>query len=202
MVPTLPSPFRRHCFARSFTALVSLLASITACRQSSSTLKAVATPLSVDPRPAVIAASGGERRFLRGGNAPLLIKVDPITTGSQRMVLGSSDLPPGDAIAVHRHLREDEIILITRGTARVQLGAQFYTATTGATVFIPQGTCIAVSNIGTDTLSNVFIFSAPGFEQVLRAVSSPVGAPPKTVSPADRALAFHHGYAQAGPTDC
>jgi oxalate decarboxylase/phosphoglucose isomerase-like protein (cupin superfamily) len=84
----------------------------------------------------------------------------------------------------------------------VQLGAQFYSAVQGATVFIPQGTCVAVSNIGPDTLSIVFIFSAPGFEQVLRAVSSPAGAPPKSVSPAERAVAFHHGYAQAGPTDC
>jgi len=118
------------------------------------------------------------------------------------MVLGSSDLPPGDGIPVHRHLREDEIIVITRGTARVQLGAKFYTAGPGATVFIPQGTCIAVSHIGADTLSNVFIFSAPGFEQVLRAVSSPAGAPPKQVSPEERATAFHHGFAEAGPLDC
>jgi mannose-6-phosphate isomerase-like protein (cupin superfamily) len=64
------------------------------------------------------------------------------------MVLGSSDLPPGDAIGVHRHLREDEILLITRGTARVQLGTQMYTAGAGGTVFIPQGTCIAVENVG------------------------------------------------------
>src|SRR5215831_20267934 len=72
------------------------------------------------PRPAVIPADGGEKRFLRGGTAPLFIKVDPLSTGSRRMVLGSSDLPPGDAIGVHRHLQEDEIIVITRGTARVQ----------------------------------------------------------------------------------
>jgi quercetin dioxygenase-like cupin family protein len=138
------------------------------------------------PRPAVIGANEGERRFLRGGTARLLIKVDPVTTGSRRMVLGSSDLPPGDAIAVHRHLQEDEILLVTRETARVQLGTRFFTAGTGVTVFIPQGTCIAVENIGTDTLTNVFIFSSPGFEQVLRAVSSPEGAQPKRVSPATR----------------
>jgi quercetin dioxygenase-like cupin family protein len=154
------------------------------------------------PRPAVIAASEGERRFLRGGTAPLLIKVDPITTGSQRLVVGSSDLPPGDAIGVHRHLREDEVILITRGTARVQLGKEYFTAGPGTTVFIPQGTCIAVQNVGADTLSNTFIFSSPGFEQVLRAVSSPAGAPPKSVSPSERAAAFHRGHAEAGPTDC
>jgi quercetin dioxygenase-like cupin family protein len=150
----------------------------------------------------VIGPNAGERRLLRGGAAPLLIKVDPITTGSRRLVVGSSDLPPGDAIGVHRHLREDEVILITRGSARVQLGRDFFTAGPGATVFIPQGTCIAVQNVGKDTLSNTFIFSSTGFEEVLRAVSSPVGSPPKLVSPEDRAAAFHRGHAEAGPTDC
>jgi quercetin dioxygenase-like cupin family protein len=154
------------------------------------------------PRPAVIGPAEGERRFLRGGTAPVLIKVDPITTGSRRMVLASSDLPPGDAIGVHRHLREDEIILVTRGTARVQLGTRDYTAGAGTTVFIPQGTCIAVANVGPDTLTNVFIFSSPGFERVLRELSSPEGAPPKRVSPAERAAAFHRGHAEAGSTDC
>ena len=154
------------------------------------------------PRPAVIGPNEGERRFLRGGAAPLLIKVDPLTTGSSRFVLGSSDLPPGDAIAVHRHLREDEIILITRGSARVQLGREFFTAGPGATVFIPQGTCIAVQNVGADTLSNTFIFSSPGFEEVLRAVSTPAGAAPKRVSAAERAAAFHRGHAEAAPPDC
>jgi mannose-6-phosphate isomerase-like protein (cupin superfamily) len=154
------------------------------------------------PRPAVIGAQDGERRFLRGGVAPLLIKVDPVTTGSRRMVLGSSDLPPGDAIRLHRHLREDEIILITRGTAQVQLGTQQYRAGPGTTVFIPQGTCIAVTNAGKDTLSNVFIFSSPGFEQVLREVSSPEGAPPKHVSATERAAAFQRGHADASPRDC
>jgi mannose-6-phosphate isomerase-like protein (cupin superfamily) len=150
----------------------------------------------------VIGPKEGERRFLRGGTAPLLIKIDPVTTGSRRMVLGSSDLPPGDAIGLHRHLREDEIILVTRGTARVQLGTRHFTVGAGATMFIPQGTCIALANGGADTLSNVFIFSSPGFEQVMREVSSPEGAPPKRLSSAERAAAFHRGHAEAAPSDC
>src|SRR5262252_1367065 len=139
-------------------------------------------PDSVVPRPMVIPDGGGERRLMRGGTAPLLIKVDPTNTGSLHMVLGSSDLPPGDAIGVHRHLQEDEIIVITRGTARVQLGRQFMTASAGATVFIPQGTCIGVTNVGSDTLSNFFVFSSPGFERALRAVSSAPGEPPKALT--------------------
>jgi quercetin dioxygenase-like cupin family protein len=159
-------------------------------------------PELASPRPSVIGPGEGERRFLRGGTAPLLIKVDPVTTGSRRMVFATSDLPPGDSIGVHRHLSEDEIILVTRGTARVQLGRERYTAGAGTTVFIPQGTCIAMANIGPDTLSNVFIFSSPGFERVLREVSSAEGAPPKPISPARRAAAFQRGHAEAGSTNC
>jgi hypothetical protein len=43
---------------------------------------------------------------------------------------------------------------------------------------------------------------APGFEQVLREVSSPEGAPPKRVTPAERAAALHRGHAEADPSDC
>ena len=106
------------------------------------------------PRPSVIGAKEGERRFLRGGTAPLLIKVDPVTTGP------------------------------------------------GATVFIPQGTCIALANTGNDTVSMFAVFSSPGFERVLREVSSPPGAPPKPLTPENRAAAFHRGHAEAGPAKC
>ena len=156
----------------------------------------------VVPRPVVIPAGGGEQRLMRGGTAPLLIKIDPTNTGSRHMVLGSSDLPPGDAIGVHRHLQEDEIIVITRGTARVQLGREITTASAGATVFIPRGTCIGVTNVGADTLSNFFVFSAPGFERALRAVSSAPGEPPKPLTPQLRQSAFHDAGAVADPTDC
>ena len=194
-VPRLP--YRR--FAIAITALV---AAASACRHGSTRTTNPSALTTREPRPSVIAATEGELRFLRGGTAPVLIKVDPVTTGSRRMVLGSSDLPPGDAIGVHRHLREDEILLITRGTARVQLGTRFHTAGAGATVFIPQGTCIAVENVGGDTVTTIFIFSSPGFEEALREVSSAEGAPPKSVSPKERAAAFHRGHAEAGPTDC
>jgi oxalate decarboxylase/phosphoglucose isomerase-like protein (cupin superfamily) len=41
----------------------------------------------------------------------------------------------------------------------------------GATVFIPANTWVSVSNIGSDTISAVAIFSAPGFEDYMRAGS-------------------------------
>lgn len=187
--------------ARSLCLISCFVSSmLSACRSGGNNVE-MSSPGTHTARAAVIGADEGERRLLRGV-APLLIKIDPVTTGSQRMVLGSSQLPPGDMINLHRHLQEDEIIVITRGTARVQLGRNTYTAGPGGVVFIPQGTCIAVTNVGADTLSNVFVFSAPGFERVLREVSSTPGSPPKRLSPDERATAFHAGHAEASPSDC
>ena len=45
----------------------------------------------------------------------------------------------------------------------------------GSTVFIPAGTWISASNIGPDPISAVAIFSAPGFEQFMRASSAREG---------------------------
>ena len=183
-------------------AFAGFIAFESGCHQATPATEAAREATAMEPRPAVIGALEGERRFLRGGAAPLLLKVDPVNNGSRRMVLGSSDLPPGDAIGTHRHLQEDEIIIILRGTARVRLGTTDYTASAGGTVFIPQGTCITVTNVGADTLTNIFVFSSPGFEEVLRSVSSRSGEAPKSLTPAERASAFHKGHAEASPGDC
>jgi oxalate decarboxylase/phosphoglucose isomerase-like protein (cupin superfamily) len=41
----------------------------------------------------------------------------------------------------------------------------------GATVFIPAHTLISISNVGSDALRILFIFSAPGCEDFMRAAS-------------------------------
>ena len=113
-----------------------------------------------------------------------------------------SEFLPGNEIKAHRHLGEDEIVVVTRGPARVQLGKEQYTAAPGTTLFIPQGTCIAVANTASVTFSMGFVFSSPGFERLLREVSSPAGAPPKPLTPATRAATFQRGHAEADPTKC
>jgi len=45
----------------------------------------------------------------------------------------------------------------------------------GATVFAPADTWIEVINIGTDPIHGVFVFSAPGFDDFMRAESVPEG---------------------------
>jgi len=61
---------------------------------------------------------------------------------------------------------------LQNGRAKVSLGDRVREVHGGATIFIPANTWIAVTNIGTDAINAVFIFSAPGFEDFMRAESA------------------------------
>jgi uncharacterized RmlC-like cupin family protein len=59
------------------------------------------------------------------------IKIDRKNGGSQKMWLGTEEIPPGGVIAKHKHLGQDEILLIQTGSAHVWLGPQERTFTRG-----------------------------------------------------------------------
>jgi quercetin dioxygenase-like cupin family protein len=138
---------------------------------------ATATPL-------ILEKDAGERRVWRpiegaqGWEAqpgPFILKVDRHNGGSSHMVFGTEDLPPGATIDRHRHPGADEILLLQNGNARVSLGDRTQEVHGGATVFIPANTWISVTNIGSAAINCVFVFSAPGFEDFMRAESVPEG---------------------------
>ena len=112
------------------------------------------------------------------------------------MVLGTEDLPPGGKIERHRHPGSDEILFLQNGTARVTLGDMVRDVHGGATVFIPANTRIAVTNIGRDAISMVFVFSAPGFEDFMRAESVREGQKLTAISKAeDDEITKKHAHA-------
>ena len=102
---------------------------------------------------------------------PFTFKVDRHNGGSSQLVFGTEDLPPGGTIDRHRHPGADEILFLQNGTARVSLGHRTREVHGGATVFIPTNTWISVTNIGAEAISCVFVFSAPGFDDFMRAES-------------------------------
>jgi hypothetical protein len=53
-----------------------------------------------------------------------MLKVSPKNNGSQHLVAGTEALAPGATLPKHRHLAQDEIVLIHSGTAHVWLGDQ------------------------------------------------------------------------------
>jgi quercetin dioxygenase-like cupin family protein len=127
--------------------------------------------------PLILEKNEGERRIVRGWpghpnpGETFILKVDPKNGGSSHLVFLTADLASGGEIPTHRHPGADEILFLQTGTARVRLGDMVREVHAGATVFIPANTWISVSNIGSDTISAVAIFSAPGFEDYMRAGS-------------------------------
>ena len=127
------------------------------------------------PAPVVFQADEGDRWLLLG-QKPLIFKVDPVTTGSESLVVGTEEMPPGNRIPVHKHLHEDEVVYILKGTLRASLADHDYEARTGATIFIPQGTWIGLENASHEPAMILFFFNRPAFEKCLRARSSRPGA--------------------------
>ena len=127
--------------------------------------------------PLILEKNEGERRVVRGWpghpdpGETFILKVDPKNGGSSHLVFLTAALAPRGAIPAHRHPGADEILFLQSGTARVHLGDSVREVHAGATVFIPANTWIAVDNIGNDDISLVSVFSAPGFEDFMRAGS-------------------------------
>ncbi len=135
----------------------------------------------------ILQADEGERRIRRAADFPFILKVDKKNGGSTDMVMGMEDLKPGQGIPMHRHLHGDEIIFIHKGAAKVTLGEREARATEGATIYVPRNVRIGLTNPGPGTLTIVFTFSKPGFEEYLRETSSLEGQSLPVLSSEDRA---------------
>ncbi len=153
------------------------------------------------PSPLVLASSEGERReFRTRPGVTFTLKIDPQNGGSEHMAVVTEDMAPGDKIPTHRHPHADELIFIQSGTGRVTLGDKVQEAHAGAIVFIPSGTWIGMENIGTNHLTHIDVWSAPGFQEYMRAISVPAGEPVVPLSKAEvdelRKKYSHYGIYQ------
>jgi quercetin dioxygenase-like cupin family protein len=131
-----------------------------------------ATTSQAAPKPLLLEKNEGERRIWREPPpGDFMLKVSPKNNGSQHLVMGTEDMAAGDEFPTHKHLGQDEILFIEKGTVHVHVGDQERDLHAGGTVFIPAYTWVSVKNAGTETVSVVFVFSAPGFEKYMRCDS-------------------------------
>jgi quercetin dioxygenase-like cupin family protein len=139
----------------------------------------VATAEIAQPTPLVLAIGEGERRLRRFAfSAPqFTIKVDRQNGRSNDLVMGYEDLPAGGSIPPHSHRLADEILFVHRGSGAVQLADRRIAFGPGATIYVPKNVRVTVENTGTEPLGLAFIFSKPGFEELLRDISVREGEP-------------------------
>lgn len=146
-------------------------------------------------KPLLLEKNEGEQRVWRdpppGG---FTLKVSPQNNGSQHLVFGTEDMAPGDEIPTHKHLGQDEIVYIESGTVHVHLGSQERDLHAGGMVFIPAYTWVNLKNIGSETASLVFVFSAPAFENHLRCMSVPAGQKPTPMTKAEQEECDREGH--------
>ena len=155
-------------------------------------------------KPLVLEKNEGELRTRRihtdasiSASSQFVLKVSPKNNGSQHLVAGTEELAPGAAIPKHRHLVQDEILLIQSGKAHVWLGEEESDVHAGGLVFIPENTWISLKNTGTETIGLTFIFSAPGFEDTMRCNSVPAGETPTKITPEQQKECAHLGHAES-----
>jgi len=162
------------------------------------------TSAETSARPLFLEKNEGELRTRRihtdasvPASSQFMLKVSPKNNGSQHLVLGTEELAPGASIQKHRHLGQDEILLLQTGTAHVWLGEQERDLHAGGLAFIPANTWISAKNIGTEPVSVTFIFSAPGFEDTMRCNSVPAGETPTQITPEQQKDCAHLGHSES-----
>jgi quercetin dioxygenase-like cupin family protein len=184
-----------------FTAAVLMMVSLCGFSQSN---RPIAVPgAEAVAKPLLLEKNEGElrtRRIHTDNTAPassqFMLKVSPKNNASQHLVAGTEDLAPGAAITKHRHLVQDEIVLIHSGKAHVWLGDQERDLHAGGLVFIPANTWISLKNTGTEPVSLTFIFSAPGFEDTMRCNSVAASETPTPITPEQQEECAHLGHSE------
>ena len=161
----------------------------------------------INAKPLLLEKSEGELRTRRihtdasvPASSQFMLKVSPKNNGSLHLVAGTEEIAPGATLPKHRHLAQDEIVLIHSGTAHVWLGDQERDLHAGGLVFIPANTWISAKNIGTEPISLTFVFSAPGFEDTMRCNSVPAGETPTQITPRQQRDCAHMGHAESAST--
>ncbi len=124
----------------------------------------------------VVNEQEGETFMIRNGTTILRIKISK-AQGSQSMCFLSESILPGEGIPVHKHLNEDELIFIHRGSGQYSLGGNQYAVSEGAVVIVPKGVWHGLQNTGKENLEMRFAYTPSGFEGFFREVGTPAGQP-------------------------
>jgi quercetin dioxygenase-like cupin family protein len=131
-----------------------------------------------EPQGYALTATEGEH-FIRGGGN-ILIKVDP-TRGSDKVALGTQQVPAGGRIPIHRHAQMDEVFYVVEGSGTFILNETPLSVEKGATVFIPRGAWHGFEK-GDKEMLLLWAVVPPGLEGMFREIASRPGEPPKQFS--------------------
>ena len=120
--------------------------------------------------------SDGETYIVRE-NTPITIKVSKKTDSVDSISICTEKILPKNGIAIHKHLHEDEMFFIQKGSGIFILDEKEISISAGSTAFVPKGTWHGLKNTGTDLLIFTFGYSPAGFEDFFRQIGTLKGIP-------------------------
>ena len=115
----------------------------------------------------------GEAVRMRNGASIVRIKIAK-SQGAESICFLSESIAPGDALPVHKHLHEDELIFIHKGAGLFTLGEQLSPVAEGAVILVPKDVWHGLQNSGSVNIEMRFAFTPAGFEGFFREVGTPV----------------------------
>ena len=124
----------------------------------------------------VISEDEGEAFQMRDGTAIVKIKIAK-TQGADSISFLSETFRPGDALPVHKHLNEDELIFLHKGSGLFILGDKQYQIKEGAVALVPKGVWHGLQNSGNENIEMRFGYTPSGFEGFFKEVGTPIGQP-------------------------
>jgi len=118
----------------------------------------------------VVNEDEGEALQWRDGTAIVRIKVSRAQRANSVSFLSES-FRPGDAIPVHKHLHEDELIFVHKGSGIFTLGETECSVTEGSVALVPNGVWHGLQNTGTENIEMRFAYTPAGFEGWFRELA-------------------------------
>ncbi len=122
----------------------------------------------------VVNEEDGEAYQIRDGTAIVKIKISG-KQGSESISFLSETFKPGDKIPVHKHLNEEEMIFIHKGSGIFTLDEKEYAVRSGTVALVPKGIWHGLENTGTENLEMRFAYTPSGFEGWFREIGTPLG---------------------------
>ncbi|MCL5986811.1 MAG: cupin domain-containing protein [Actinobacteria bacterium] len=116
----------------------------------------------------IFAKMVSERIHLGSPGRTNYIILDPRKSDVRRMSLGVTELEPSGEISFHTHDNEEEVLYCYDGYGEIVIGNRSYEFKEGVAAFIPQGVIHGFRNLSSKKLSWVWVFSPPGYEDVIR----------------------------------
>ncbi len=127
------------------------------------------TPSATTLKPHAVSAEAGEAWWWMGSLA--IVKATAADTGGQVTILDSID-PPDTEMPLHVHHHEDEAFWILEGSATFEIGDRTIEAGPGDYLFGPRDVPHRYTT-GPGGCRMLFVFTPGGFEEFVRATSTP-----------------------------